>query len=175
MKSYVAGHGRATSVGLPANGRTEAESECRRAPEGTARKPWIDHTRRGGEEPGDCGGKTQPGVSHFPCLGNGHRKRKIHSQHLQAPNAQRYLQSKIHGTDFILRSAGWRVKPLSHVNRMRQRNAPSAREASVMKWGNERKTHAWESSAAAEPCRSGATGRRIRVERVAAARILPEA
>src|SRR5258706_16384467 len=47
------------------------------------------------------------------------------------------------------------------VNRMRQRNAPSAREASVMKWGNERKTHAWESSAAAEPCRSGATGRRL--------------
>ena len=46
-------------------------------------------------------------------------------------------------------------------DRMRQRNAPSAREASVMKWGNERKTHAWESSAAAEPCRSGATGRRI--------------
>src|SRR5258707_5800719 len=112
--------GRATGVGFPANGRTEAESECRRAPEGTARKPWIDHTRRGGEEPGDCGGKTQPGVSHFPCLGNGHRKRKIHSQHLQAPNAQRYLQSKIHGTDFILRSAGWRVKPLSHVNRCSQ-------------------------------------------------------
>lgn len=49
--------------------------------------------------------------------------------------------------------------------RMRQRNAPSAREASVMKWGNERKTNAWESSAAAEPCRSGATGRRIRYNR----------
>jgi antirestriction protein ArdC len=45
--------------------------------------------------------------------------------------------------------------------RMRQRNAPSAREANVMKWGNERKTDAWESSAAAELCRSGATGRRI--------------
>jgi len=50
---------------------------------------------------------------------------------------------------------------LASLKRMRQRNAPSAREASVMKWGNERKTHAWESSAAAEPCRSGATGRRI--------------
>jgi hypothetical protein len=29
----------------------------------------------------------------------------------------------------------------------------------MMKWGNERKTYAWESSAAAEPCRSGAIGR----------------
>jgi len=60
----------------------------------------LTHRDVAGEEPGDCRGKTQPGVSHFPCLGNGHRKRKIHSQHLQAPNAQRYLQSKIHGTDF---------------------------------------------------------------------------
>src|SRR6266403_235967 len=50
---------------------------------------------------------------------------------------------------------------LDRLESMRQRNAPSASEASVMKWGNERKTHAWESSAAAEPCRSGATGRRI--------------
>jgi type VI secretion system protein ImpJ len=40
------------------------------------------------------------------------------------------------------------------IKRMRQRNTPSARNANVMKWGNERKIHAWKSSAAAEPCRS---------------------
>jgi len=31
---------------------------------------------------------------------------------------------------------------LMEVERVRQRNAPSASEARVMKWGNERKTHA---------------------------------
>jgi hypothetical protein len=80
---------------------------------------------------------------------------------------------KISTTDltpkFIAKGASPRINDSSDVvlvsdgtiQGMRQRNAPSAREASVMKWGNERKTHAWESSAAAEPCRSGATGRRI--------------
>src|SRR5260370_34875660 len=41
------------------------------------------------------------------------------------------------------------------VFRMRQRNAPSAREARVMKWGKKRKPNPWEGSAAAGAGRSG--------------------
>src|SRR6267378_8317239 len=68
--------------------------------------------------------------------------------------SDQFLLTPIDTQTFQLAMEDWNIC-------MRQRNAPSAREASVMKWGNERKAHAWESSAAAEPCRSGATGRRL--------------
>jgi len=44
----------------------------------------------------------------------------------------------------ILVAARWIDPPTTavHFQRVRQRNAPSASEAKVMKWGNERETHA---------------------------------
>jgi len=47
------------------------------------------------------------------------------------------------------------------IEGMRQRNPPIAREASVMKWRNEKKTSDWERSTAAEPGGSRAVGRRV--------------
>ncbi len=47
------------------------------------------------------------------------------------------------------------------VEGMRQRNPPIAREASVMKWRNEKKTSDWERSTAAKPGGSRAVGRRV--------------
>ncbi len=47
------------------------------------------------------------------------------------------------------------------IEGMRQRNPPIAREASVMKWRNEKKTSDWERSTATEPGGSRAVGRRV--------------
>jgi hypothetical protein len=55
----------------------------------------------------------------------------------------------------------FRLLLVGYFEGKRQRNPPIAREASVMKWRNEKKTSDWERSTAAKPGGSRAVGRRV--------------